>query len=114
MSKKDYNGNVKKAIERYFMDCETILDVKRRYEQRKWFKWLDIRQEEFIHETEENLKMLCNYLGEECTYNYLNECSNVVFDNPKKSRKKVDYTEEDISNIRLSSNNFYFLESYKI
>jgi len=78
------------AIEFYFERCSTISRIRSTYE----VDWFDLYFEDFVRQTRENLNNLCNYMGVKCSSEYLKDCSEVVFEEPKTNREKVSWSEK--------------------
>jgi hypothetical protein len=76
--------------------------------------WFDLYFEDFVRQTRENLNNLCNYLGVKCSSEYLKDCSEVVFEEPKTNREKVSWSEKQIELIREEKKKCSFLSEYRI
>jgi hypothetical protein len=75
---------------------------------------LTIRHEAFISDPRNELSNLCRFVGVESAPNYLEDCSGIVFDSPRKTRTMMDWTPEQITFVRDNMiNRFGFLSDYE-
>lgn len=114
LARKDFEGDIDAAIDRYFRDCATVQAVKQRVIGEDWIRWLDVVQEDFIRETKASLRELCQFAGVRATDDYLDDCAEVVFDHPSRSRDKVSYSEDQLDRIRAEKASFPSLEIYSV
>lgn len=112
IARKDYEGDVDAAIDHYFRDCRTVRDVRKQTADEEWLRWLDVVQEDFIHDTPSTLSTICDFLGLRATDEYLRDCSEVVFDRPSRSRSEVSYSEKQRERIRAGMSSFPTLQQY--
>lgn len=111
LARKDRGGDVDGGIDLYFRLCE---GVRRAREQTSDEHWLTLPLEEFIRGTQEHLSQTCNFLGVEAPDDYIRECSDIVFDTPNRSRKKISFTSDHIGRIRRAATEFSFLDRYNL
>jgi hypothetical protein len=114
LARKDYDGDLDAAIDHYFRDCTTVRAVKEQRAVQDWMNWHDLIQEEFIEDTQSCLAQICDVLQLPITDDYLDDCAEVVFDRPSRSRKKVSYSEAQLDQIRTRMASFPSLEPYSV
>ncbi len=102
-------SDLEAAIARYFRVCEAVKDVKTRVNQTEVF---DLYHEEFVQKPVEQLRYLCTWLGLEASQEYLEACSGIVFDSPRKSRHKVEWDKVLRQKVESKIKLFPFLEGY--
>lgn len=100
------------AIDRYFRQCETVKAVREHVCDEDWVSWIDITYEEFVSETEQSLYRVCDFLGVDVNEDYLNDCTEIVFDSPSRSRKKVTYQSRHLARIRRRVSSYPSLKGY--
>jgi hypothetical protein len=105
-------GDVEYTINRYFKDCDTIKNLRKKGDQ--YDGWLNVYHEVFIEETKSELKKIVNFLGCTTDTEYLNECSKIVYSNPSKSREKVDWTDSQIEKVRGQYKKYKSLNKYSV
>lgn len=97
------------GIERYFSNCDTIMDLERRIQGHNLFS---IKHEEFIAQPKVSLASICAFLGIEATEEYLTSCASILYQNPAKSRNKVQWSPELLDIVRRKIDKFDFLAGY--
>lgn len=112
-ARKDGIG-IDAAIDRYFRQCATVKAVKEHFCNEEWLDWIDIIHEEFVDETEHSLRRICDFLGVDVDEEYLNDCEEIVFDSPNRSRRSVEYQKRHLSRIRQNISSFSSLEEYSV
>jgi len=103
MARKGFNGDIDKAINRYFKDCNTINETKKWASENEMVDWIDILHERSVIKTKSSLAKLLDYLNLEYEKKYLHDTSDIVFGTPNKSRNKVKYRSNQIKKIRDKS-----------
>jgi hypothetical protein len=105
---KDFReGNLDEAIDKYFDLCRKTQVVKE-----EGFESHTLRLEEFIHDTPGELAALCKFFGVPATQDYLKDCSSLVFNEPSRSRTRVDWTPDQIESVYDRASDFAFLQKY--
>jgi hypothetical protein len=97
------------AIERYFSNCETIVDIRKRMDSANVFA---IKLEEFINHPEVYLDEICRFVGVEPINEYLNACTSMVYKSPAKSRYSVPWSAEVRGTVERKIDKFEFLQGY--
>lgn len=96
-------------IDKYFSLCETVMTVKKSYQQ---FEMIEIKQEEFIEDPSGTLSQLCKFLKLDPSDEYLKACAAIVYKNPHKSRKNVDWRLHLRQKVELRMTEFPYLKEY--
>ena len=112
LARKDFNGNIEAATERYFENCRVIEDVKADLSSREEISWIEVGHEEIISESKSCLYRMCNFLDVSCSEDYVNDCANIIFDSPNRSRRKISYEPIHLDVIRSNTEEFSFLKKY--
>ncbi len=58
------------------------------------------------------LRAMCEFLGIECPTDYANQCTQIVFRSPHKSRNDIEWTLEHIEMVHTKMKPFSFLNGY--
>jgi len=96
-------------IDEYFILSSTINNLKKRINASNIFEF---SHELFIEKPELLLKNLCEFLGEEASDDYLNDCAKIVYKTPNISRHKIQWKQEDIKYTECQIKKFTFLSGY--
>ncbi|MDJ0679746.1 MAG: sulfotransferase [Xenococcaceae cyanobacterium MO_167.B52] len=97
------------GIESYFTKCKTVAYLKTRIDESEI---LDIRHESLIEDPKAVLRQLCNFLEVEIDPKYLDDCANIVFKSPKKTRFNYKWDEQSIELVRSKIEQYDFLQGY--
>ncbi len=108
---KKYNRNphLMDSINFYFSLCETVKYLKK---QIKSTEIHELRHESFVESPRTSLKELCAFLGVDASDDYLNDCANIVFKTPKKSRYDIKWDHNLIDLVSGKMEKFQFFEGY--
>lgn len=106
---KKHHLQIEVAINAYFAMVQSVMQVKRKVGDGEVF---DVWQEEFIAQPQVILKNLCEFLGQEPTPNYLEDCASIVFKQPKQSRHEFTWTPELIDLVAQRMEKIPFLQRY--
>lgn len=109
MARRSPHKALSHHINTFFELCESVLDLKKRVDPTRLF---DVRLEFFIQEPKHQLKNLCDFLGVESNERYLEDCAQIVFKSPKKSRFDVIWKPELIQLVQEKMSPFAFLAGY--
>jgi hypothetical protein len=101
--------NLRRNIEDYFSLCEAVRRFEERTDPSDVF---EVRHEEIVAHPERELARLCGFLNLEAPEDYLRDCTGMVFRSPSKSREKVEWSPEDVEEVRRRSAEFGFLRGY--
>lgn len=96
-------------IERYFGICQAVMKVKSMVDTAEV---LDIHYEDFIKEPQAQLRQICCWLGVETSLDYLTDCQKVVYKSPRKSRHKIQWTDELKQQVQSKIKAVPYLERY--
>jgi len=107
ISRKHFNNNLKKSIYFYFSLCKTNEDLKNQIKN-----IIDIRHESFINDPKNCLKKICEFLELDTPTDYLDDCSSIVFGNPRKRRFDIHWSSEYINIVKNKMDEFDYLKGY--
>lgn len=108
-TKKDRNQDLDYKIHKFFTLCEGIKTIKQNINADDLF---EISLEKFISEPQENLRALCNFLGEEAPQEYLENCNKLIFEKPKNTRTNIDWDEDSIKKVQDKIDEYDFMKGY--
>ena len=97
------------AIDRYFLNCETIGTLRKRLSAEYM---TTIRHEDLIARPEESVAALCDFVGVSPVPDYLSACAGILYKTPAASRRKVPWTPELIERVQNNIDQFDFLSGY--
>jgi hypothetical protein len=97
------------VIQDYFSRCETNADLKKQLENETV---LDVRHESFVDNPKSSLRELCGYLGIGHDKVYLEDCADIVFKSPHKSRYDIEWDAASLAAVRDGIRRFDFLKGY--
>jgi hypothetical protein len=97
------------AQERYFANCEILIELRK---QMNSSTLLAVKYEEFIRQPESNLIRICNFLGIDACDDYVDACTNILYESPEQSRHLVRWEPEWIDAVQSKIDRFDFLEGY--
>jgi hypothetical protein len=97
------------AIERYFENCEIMMNLRKRI---NGIKLHMVKHEDIIEQPKVCLEGMCRFLGLPTTSEYLNSCSNIIYNNPAKSRYKIKWTRERVDRVQKNIDTYEFLKGY--
>ena len=95
-------------INRYFNRAQAVQQIKNKYN----LSLLEIHGEDLIENPKAVMLSICQFLGVSCSDNYLESCSNKLFKSESKTRYKIRWSKEFISNVQESIMNFDNLKRY--
>ena len=95
-------------INRYFNRAQAVQQIKNKYD----LSLLEIHGEDLIENPKAVMLSICQFLGVSCSDNYLESCSNKLFKSESKTRYKIRWSKEFISNVQESIMNFDNLKRY--
>jgi Sulfotransferase family len=72
----------------------------------------DFYHEKLISNPEDNIKELCEYLSLECSEKFLENCTNKLFTEPRKSRFNYKWTDEQIEMVAQGMKKYEHLNAY--
>jgi hypothetical protein len=91
------------ATQRYFSNCEAIVDIRRRVSNSDMFV---VKHEQLIAHPVTRLNEICCFLGVEVIDDYLNACASVLYKSPDKIRYSVQWKPELIDVVKNKINKF--------
>ncbi|MEM6404378.1 MAG: sulfotransferase, partial [Cyanobacteria bacterium P01_D01_bin.116] len=103
------NFDLENSINHYFYLCQTISNFKTTLEPENI---IEFKQEEFLENSQVHLENLCHFLGVAASRDYLNDCTEIVYKSPHKSRYQVSWSPEQIETVATQMNKFPFLHGY--
>jgi hypothetical protein len=104
------NRTFQSAFERYFTNCESIVDLTERIGPDGLLR---LRHEDVITDPRTTLRGACQFLGVVATDEYLDACASILFDSPSRSRAKVTWTPEMRAMVEARIAEFDFLAGYR-
>jgi len=107
ISKKHFNNDLKKAIDLYFYFCKANYYIKSQNEN-----IMDIKHESFIDDPKNCLKKICGFLDLDAPTDYLDDCSQIVYKNPRKRRFEINWSSENKEIVKKKINEFDYLQGY--
>jgi hypothetical protein len=108
---EDSHVDVDAGIDLYFERWEGVLIAREIIPDEHW---LTIPLEDFIGDTKRNLAQICEFLQVDYTNSYLNDCSEIVFNTPSRSREEVRFTSEQVERIKRNVKELPFLGHYNL
>ena len=99
---------LKRCMNEYFEMSQAIQQIKHKYD----LNYLEVHGKDLIANPKSNIVRMCNFLGISCFDNYLDICSSKLFKTESKTRYKVTWTKELISDVQDSIMNFDNLKRY--
>jgi hypothetical protein len=109
MTRRSPRKTLDRNIDNLFKLCSSIVALKEHLPPEQIF---DLRLESFVDAPEVHLEQLCSFLGVEADHHYLEDCANIVFKSPKKSRFDIEWNRQSISKVRERMEAFNFLAGY--
>lgn len=97
------------SINQYFYLCDTIAQLKQQINQGDM---IDIRHEKIISNPKFWLNEICKFLEIDAGDDYLDDCANIIYQSPNKSRHKVQWNDELIETVKNKMNQYNFLSGY--
>ncbi|PSP19753.1 MAG: sulfotransferase family protein [Cyanobacteria bacterium SW_5_48_44] len=97
------------SINQYFYLCDTIAQLKQQINQGDM---IDIRHEKIISNPKFWLNEICKFLEIDAGDDYLDDCANIIYQFPNKSRHKVQWNDELIETVKNKMNQYNFLSGY--
>lgn len=97
------------AIDLYFERCRALNTVRERLSKEEL---LTLRQEDIIANPKLALENTCHFLNAEVMPGYLDDCVKVVYQSPRQTRSKVQWSEELIELVQSKLNHYDFLTGY--
>jgi hypothetical protein len=97
------------SIDRYFSLCAMVDEIRKQIPADDLF---ELRHEALIDDPASLLTDLCQFLGEEATSGYLAACGRIVYKSPHKSRHKIAWSQNLISETNRRIAAYSFLNGY--
>ncbi|MFB6307386.1 MAG: sulfotransferase [Flavobacteriales bacterium] len=85
---------------------------KYRKKQHKGEEWIDVKSEDFIQDPSNELKRLCDFLEVSKPQEYIEKCSSIVYESPRKSRHRVKWSDKNIQLVKELSQKYDLLKDY--
>ena len=105
----EVNGRIMEHfINRYFNRCQAVQQIKNKFN----LTLLEIHGEDLIENPKAIILSICQFLGVSCSDDYLESCKNKLFKTESKTRYRLRWSKEFISNIQDSIMNFDNLKRY--
>lgn len=110
MTIKNQRGyTLENRIENYFSRVETVARAKNQIPPADI---LDVRQEALIQDPKKWLADLCRLIEVEPLRDYLQDCADIIFKAPQKSRLKLPWSQENIDKVAAKMKPYPFLSGY--
>lgn len=104
-----FKGDLRQCIDHYFYLCKIILSFKATLNTEDL---IELKHEDFVANPRIHLKRLCNFLGVAADISYLEDCSQIVYRQPNKSRYQTDWSSEAIALVAKQIEQISFLSGY--
>ncbi len=98
---------LRQGADDFFLEADTVAMIKKR-----GFRVIDVSHEAYIADPKTELRKLCQALDLPASEEYLNACSAIVFDKPKKSRLGISWPEALKAEVQQRINTYDFLSGY--
>jgi len=102
------NLSLEGSIESYFSRCEAVMITKREFGK----DVLDFYYEDLVKDTKRSIDKLCKFLDVKCYSNYIENCSNLLFEDLHKSRFDVKWNNKLINIVKKEIKKYPFLKNY--
>lgn len=108
---KDFGGlKLEVAMELYFLLCKQVISIKERIEPSNI---LNVRHESLIQNSQKILEEISDFLGVDTPKSYIENCSQIIYKSPHKSRQEAKWNEHLINTIRENIDKYDFLKNYE-
>jgi hypothetical protein len=97
------------AIQSYFRKCETVSRIK---DTTKAENFYEMRHEDLMLRFNEELKGLCTFLGQATSEDYLEACRKSIYESPHQTRRKIEWSADEIIKVNGMMAPYSFLQSY--
>jgi len=98
-----------KSTHHYFSLYKEVEYVKKAYK----FDTMTIHIRDFILHPKSVITKMCEFLGVVCSEEFIDKCSNKIFNKESRTRYKITWKNEQIANIRSSIKKFDSLKRYE-
>lgn len=109
LKQQQHKLNLPESVDFYFNLCETIANLKTKIADAELF---EMKHETFVANPRPALTRLCAFLGEEASTDYLDACTALVFESPRKTRHDAAWTPELIRKVADGIKRYEFLAGY--
>jgi hypothetical protein len=96
-------------IERYSRLCEGTAKVRELLAPEEI---LDVSYENFLSNPRAGLEEMCGFLGVEADQKYLDDCTSIVWSSGTFPRKKVDWSDEQVTRVKAIIDRYEGLHDY--
>ena len=90
----------------------SLADANKRIRERYGNDVIDIPGHETVLRPKKTLQRLCDHLGVTCSEEYIEKCSQILFDTPAITRHTVVWTKDQIQRVTKKIMEYSFLEGY--
>ena len=98
------------AMRKYFTPLDTIEHLRSQWPAERF---VEVHLEDLVASPHGELTRLCTALGVDTNPgSYLDDCADIVFDTPQKSRNKVSWDGQTVSEIQKRCRQYSFLHRY--
>lgn len=101
--------DLRSLIEEHFVLCQTVADIKRRVNNGTMF---DLHHESMVENPARWLRALCEFLEINCPDDYATACSQIVFSSPNKSRRDIEWSQDNKELVCARMASYDFLSDY--
>jgi hypothetical protein len=109
MTRRSPRKTFDRHVDVFFKLCSGMETLKKQLRPAQMF---DVRLESFIEDPKPHLDRLCSFLGVKADSGYLEDCTNIVFESPKKSRFDISWSRESLAEVSGRMQAFSFLSGY--
>ena len=98
------------AIAHYFSLCDRVAEARRSIDPDNW---IDISLEDLICDQQTWLAKLCQFLGQEASADYLEDCASIVFKSPRQTRFTAPWSRHLIHRVETELVKYPLLSAYR-
>jgi hypothetical protein len=99
------------AVEEYLRLCATVDTIRRRLGPAVV---LDVRHEALLAEPRDELRTVCHFVGLEAADDYLDDCADILFPSPRRTREHVDWPPALVERVSEAISRYEFLKGYSL
>lgn len=99
--------SIDNLIETYDVIMKVVIRIKNNY------PIYEVRNDNIIHNKEKEIINLCKFLGVNPFDSYVKACSDIIYDNPNKSRFSIKWKSEQKNKVNKIIKKYGFLKGYK-
>jgi len=106
---KSSREHLQREIGLYFRRCESVERIVNEFESSSL---LIVHLEELIESPTIELRSICEFLGLDCSNEYLEAAATIIMGKPNVSRRTIEWDQDLIDEVRNNMSRFPWLECY--